>query len=1058
MEIGIVKPVAIVDEMRTAYLDYAMSVIVSRALPDARDGLKPVQRRILYAMFREGLLHNVRYSKCAGVVGEVLKKYHPHGDSSVYDALVRLAQPWNMRYPLVDGQGNFGCFTGDTKIKLLDGTEKSFEELAQLPYDEIFYVYSVDQQGKIVVGEGRSSRITRRQAQLIELTFDDGSVVRCTPDHKFMLRDQTWKEAQHLTIDDSLMAGYFDSKNPSMVLQPQTGAFETLNLTAISNAKPLATIWNSENQSIVQYTSRLLAQFGSTDLSAALYDAQRTEKIPSSLKAIQTFGSFEQLVQVASTYNHRVVGLRWLDETADVYDITVNEYHNFMLANGCVVHNSVDGDAAAAYRYTEARLKEIAEELLRDIDRDTVNFGPNFDGGYQEPLVLPARLPNLLLNGSSGIAVGMATNIPPHNLGEICDGISYLVDNPDATVEDLIKFIPGPDFPTGGSILGTEGIVSAYTSGRGRILIRAKAHIEEAARGAYHIVVTELPYQVNKSRLIERIAELVKDKRIEGIRDVRDESDRSGIRMVIILKQDAQPKKVLNHLFKYTSMQTTFGANMLALVEDGKQPRTLSLKKALQEYIEHRQIVIRRRTEFDLAKAKARAHILEGLKIALDQLDEVIATIRASRTAETARSNLMKNFKLSELQSQAILEMQLRRLAGLERKKIEDEYKEVLRSIADFEDILSKPERVFSIIKDDVAELKEKYGDVRRSRIIADATGDISTEDLIPDMNVLVTVTDRGYIKKLPGDTYRVQNRGGRGIKGMTTKEDDVVAHLLMCNTLNDLLFFTNRGKVYQLKVHEVPDASRTAKGLPLVNLISLEPGELVTSLIAVPDFDDGEYLVMTTVKGRIKRTKLSEYSSVRSNGLIAIGLDAGDELRWVKTSNGDEDILMTTQHGQTIRFGQDEVRPMGRPASGVIGIKMSAKDQVVGMDLVRPNSQLLVITSHGMGKRTDLEEYPVKGRATQGVITMRLKPGDIIAAALVLTDSDIVTTITRNGVVMRTRADKISKYGRTTQGVNVINLDKKDLVAAVSAEPPVDDKSDDSDANDSPGTVTLTA
>lgn len=1058
MEIGIVKPVAIVDEMRTAYLDYAMSVIVSRALPDARDGLKPVQRRILYAMFREGLLHNVRYSKCAGVVGEVLKKYHPHGDSSVYDALVRLAQPWNMRYPLVDGQGNFGCFTGDTKIKLLDGTEKSFEELAQLPYDDIFYVYSVDQQGKIVVGEGRSSRITRRQAQLIELAFDDGSVVRCTPDHKFMLRDQTWKEAQHLTIDDSLMAGYFDRHNPSMVLQPQTGTFENLNLPQIRNAESSATIWNNTNQAMVQHASRLIAQFGQAGLNAALYDAQRAETIPSSAKAIQSFGSFEHLVQTASTYNHRVVGLRWLDETADVYDITVNEYHNFMLANGCVVHNSVDGDAAAAYRYTEARLKEIAEELLRDIDRDTVNFGPNFDGGYQEPLVLPARLPNLLLNGSSGIAVGMATNIPPHNLGEICDGISYLVDNPDATVEDLIKFIPGPDFPTGGSILGTEGIVSAYTSGRGRILIRAKAHIEEAARGAYHIVVTELPYQVNKSRLIERIAELVKDKRIEGIRDVRDESDRSGIRMVIILKQDAQPKKVLNHLFKYTSMQTTFGANMLALVEDGKQPRTLSLKKALQEYIEHRQVVIRRRTEFDLAKAKARAHILEGLKIALDQLDEVIATIRASRTAETARSNLMKNFKLSELQSQAILEMQLRRLAGLERKKIEDEYKEVMRSIADFEDILSKPERVFGIIKDDVAELKEKYGDVRRSRIIADATGDISTEDLIPDMNVLVTVTDRGYIKKLPGDTYRVQNRGGRGIKGMTTKEDDVVAHLLMCNTLNDLLFFTNRGKVYQLKVHEVPDASRTAKGLPLVNLISLEPGELVTSLIAVPDFDDGEYLVMTTVKGRIKRTKLSEYSSVRSNGLIAIGLDAGDELRWVKTSNGDEDILMTTQHGQTIRFGQDEVRPMGRPASGVIGIKMSAKDQVVGMDLVRPDSQLLVITSHGMGKRTDLEEYPVKGRATQGVITMRLKPGDIIAAALVLTDSDIVTTITRNGVVMRTRADKISKYGRSTQGVNVINLDKKDTVAAVSAETPVDDKSDDSDANDSPGTVTLTA
>lgn len=828
MEIGIVKPVAIVDEMRTAYLDYAMSVIVSRALPDARDGLKPVQRRILYAMFREGLLHNTKYSKCAGVVGEVLKKYHPHGDSSVYDALVRLAQQWNMRYPLVDGQGNFG---------------------------------------------------------------------------------------------------------------------------------------------------------------------------------------------------------------------------------------SIDGDSAAAYRYTEARLKAIAEELLFDIEKETVDFGPNFDGEYQEPRVLPAKLPNLLLNGSAGIAVGMATNIPPHNLNELCDGLAHLIDNPEATVEDLIKFIPGPDFPTGGAILGNDGIVNAYSTGRGRILLRAKAHIEEAARGAFHIVVTELPYQVNKAKLIERIAELVKEKRIEGIRDVRDESDRSGIRMVVILKQDAQPKKVLNQLFKYTNMQTTFGANMLALIEGGKQPRVLTLKKALQEYIEHRQIVIRRRTEFELRKARARAHILEGLKIALDNLDEVIQTIRNSRTTESARNNLMKGFRLTELQAQAILEMQLRRLAGLERKKIEDEYREVIKLIAELEDILANPRRVLAMIKADLSELKEKYGDVRRTRIIAEATGDISTEDLIPDMPVLVTVTDRGYIKKVPGDTYRVQHRGGRGIKGMTTKDDDVVNHILLCNTLNDLLFFTNRGKVYQLKVHEVPDASRTAKGLPLVNLISLDPGEQVTSLIAVPNFDEAEYLVMATVKGRIKRTILSEYSSVRSNGLIAIGLDEGDELRWVRTSHGDEDILMTTRMGQTIRFAQADVRSMGRPASGVIGIKMDAKDEVVGMDLTRDGAQLLVVTAHGMGKRTSLDEYPIKGRATQGVITMRLKPKDQIAAAHVVDDANTITIITRNGVVMRTRAANISHYGRSTQGVNVINLDNKDLIAAVSCEIAVDDSNgDDSDAAESAASITITA
>ena len=1337
MEIGIVRPVAIVDEMRTAYLDYAMSVIVSRALPDARDGLKPVQRRILYAMFREGLLHNTRYSKCAGIVGEALKKYHPHGDSSVYDALVRLAQGWNMRYPLVDGQGNFGCFTGDTKIKLLDGTERSFAELAQLPYDEIFHVYSVDKKGRIVVGEGRSSRITRRNAEIIELTFDDGSRVRCTPDHKFMLRDGSWQQAQHLTIDDSLTAGYFDtakvydSPNEYLrVLQPHTGEYEFVhrladtynetkglaksvdapfvrhhkNFNRLDNrptniermkwsdhrqlhASHLQTLWQDEafraaqregiqayyethpeaieqrrqrlqqlwqdenyrakqsevsriswqsperrakyrsaikkyyanhpevleakrqqmavmNQDasfkalrvagvqryhlnitnrdsirrkslqisktlrerfqnnpelaemmaerareqhrqnpdharnaalklwkdpmmiplhrekilrqwedpefraahlegrkreyttrininpnvmaelterakeallekwqdadykrqvmrtkIAGYVARLIAEFGRDNITPELYMAQRSANwIPSIKKALTYFDNHADMVAVAATHNHRVVSIHRSNEYVDVYDITVNEHHNFLLANGVCVSNSID-DPPAAYRYTEARLTALAEEILYDIDKETVDFKPNFDGEYQEPTVLPAKLPNLLLNGSSGIAVGMATNIPPHNLGELCDGIMHLIENSECTVEDLMKIIPGPDFPTGGAILGNEGIINAYSTGRGRILMRAKAHIEEAARGAFNIVVTEFPYQVNKSRVIERIAELVKEKRLEGIRDVRDESDRSGTRMVVILKQDAQPKKVLNQLFKYTSMQTTFGANMLALIEEGKQPRVLTLKRALQEHIDHRQIVIRRRTEFELRKARARAHILEGLKIALDNLDEVIQTIRASRTTESARNNLMKGFKLSEIQAQAILEMQLRRLAGLERKKIEDEYQEVIKVIGQLEDILGNTRLVLEIIKADLAELKEKYGDARRTRIIAGATGDISTEDLIPDMPVLVTVTDRGYIKKVPADTYRVQHRGGRGIKGMTTKDDDVVNHILRCNTLNDLLFFTNRGKVYQLKAHEVPDASRTAKGLPLVNLISLDPGEFVTSLIAVPDFDQAEYLVMATVKGRIKRTILNEYSSVRSNGLIAIGLDEGDELRWVRTSNGDEDIFMTTRMGQTIRFAQDDVRSMGRPASGVIGVRMDDKDEVVGMGLAREDAQLLVVTSKGMGKRTALDEYPRKGRGGQGVITMKLKPGDFIAAAHVNQDDETVTIITRNGVVMRTRAANISQYGRSTQGVNIINLDAKDKVAAVSCEASIEDpNADESDAAASAGSITITA
>jgi DNA gyrase subunit A len=806
MEIGIVRPVSITTEMRTAYLSYAMSVIVSRALPDARDGLKPVQRRILYAMYSEGLRANQRYSKCAGIVGEVLKKYHPHGDSAVYDALVRLAQTWNMRYPLIDGQGNFG---------------------------------------------------------------------------------------------------------------------------------------------------------------------------------------------------------------------------------------SVDGDPAAAYRYTEAKLTQIAEELLFDIEKNTVDFRPNFDGEHKEPVVLPARLPNLLLNGAAGIAVGMATNIPPHNLTELCDAIIHVIDNPEATVEELIKIIPGPDFPTAASILGAEGILAAYSTGRGQITLRAKAHVEEANRGAFNIVVTELPYQVNKARLQERIAELAKERKIEGVRDVRDESDRSGMRLVILLKQDAQPKKVLNALYKHTQMQTTFGINMLALVEDGRQPRVLNLKRMLQEYIEHRREVIRRRTEFDLNKARDRAHILEGLKIALDNIDAIIRTIRESRTAESARNNLIRNFSLSERQAQAILDMQLRRLAALERKKIEDEYNEVIKLIAELEDILANPRKVLHLIQADLTEIKEKYGDARRTRIVPDVSGEVSDEDLIPDIRVLISLTSRGYIKRQNADTYRTQRRGGRGVKGMNTREQDIVRHLLTCSSLDNLLFFTDRGKVYQLKAHEVPDSSRTAKGLPLVNLISLEPGEQVTSMLAVPEFT-AEYLVMATQRGKIKRTALREYSQVRSNGLIAIGLEEGDVLGWVQVSHGNEDILLTTVRGQTIRFAQSEVRPMGRPATGVNGINLASDDRVVSMQLTEVGADLLVVTANGFGKRTRLDEYPTKGRATGGVITIKLRsPTDEVAAAAIVRDNSLLTFITAAGVVMRTSVEEISQLGRSTQGVTLVNLNTGDRVGALSVEEP---------------------
>ncbi|HET8631583.1 MAG TPA: DNA gyrase subunit A [Thermomicrobiales bacterium] len=802
MEIGTVRLVNIDSEMRSSYLDYAMSVIVQRALPDVRDGLKPVHRRILYALNEMGLRHSGRHRKSAGIVGEVLKNFHPHNDVAVYDSLVRMAQPWAMRYPLVDGQGNFG---------------------------------------------------------------------------------------------------------------------------------------------------------------------------------------------------------------------------------------SVDGDSAAAMRYTEARMAEITEELLRDIDKDTVDFTANYDNSLLEPTVLPARLPNLLLNGASGIAVGMATNIPPHNLGELCDAIAYLVDHPDAPVETLTELLPGPDFPTGGSILGREGIKQAYATGKGRVVMRAKAYIEEAPRGnRFQIIVTELPYTVNKAALIEKTAQLVKEGRIDGISDLRDESDRNGMRIVVELKREAQPRKVLNNLFKHTAMQSTFGVNMLALV-DGKQPRVLPLKRILQLYIEHRQEVIRRRTVYELEKARQRAHILEGLRIALDHIDEVIATIRASRTTETARANLMKAFKLSEPQANAILDIRLARLAQMERRKIDEEYRELLKTIAGLEALLADPAKILAVIKEDMAFLKEKYGDARRT-VIRDGDGELTDEDLIPEIDVLVTLTSKGYVKRLPNDTYRTQHRGGRGVSGLTMREEDGVQHILTCNTMDSLLFFTNQGRVYQLKAHEVPDASRTAKGTAIVNLLSLQPDEVVTMPMAVSDFNGARYLVLATRKGKIKRTPLSQFAAVRSNGLRALGIDDGDELAWVRMSGGKQDIIVVTAQGKSIRFAEDQVRSMGRDAAGVSAIKLAPKDRVVGMDVIEPGHDLLFVSANGFGKRTAIEEFPRQNRAGGGVIAMKVtsKTGPLVAAQMVAGEDELML-ITSKGIVIRIQGEQVSRIGRATQGVTLMRVNAGERVVAMT-------------------------
>jgi DNA gyrase subunit A len=789
--------------MRQSYLDYAMSVIVQRALPDARDGLKPVHRRVLYAMAEMGMRSTTRYRKSAGVVGEVLKNYHPHGDASVYDTLVRLAQDFNMRYPLVDGQGNFG---------------------------------------------------------------------------------------------------------------------------------------------------------------------------------------------------------------------------------------SVDGDGAASMRYTEARLTAISDEILADIDKNTVDFMPNYDASTEEPRVMPGRLPNLLINGSSGIAVGMATNIPPHNLNEICDAAIMLIDNPDATVEDLMTAVTGPDFPTGGIILGREGIKAAYATGRGRIVVRAKAYVEEAARGGrYQIVITELPYQVNKAVLLERIAEQVREGKLDGISDLRDESDRTGMRAIIELKRDAQPTKVLNNLFKHTQLQSSFGVNMLALVERGTQPRTLTLKRALQEYISHRQEVITRRTEFELERARRRAHVLEGLKIALDHIDEVISTIRSSRTTETARTNLMKKFTLTEVQATAILDMRLARLAGLERKKIEDELKDVLAEIERLETLLGDPRLILGVVRDDLLMLKEKYGDERRTRI-QDISGAISEEDLIPEVDVLVTLTNRGYVKRSSDEVFRTQRRGGRGVTGVKMRDEDAVQHILAANSHDWLLVFTNRGRVYQLKVHELPDAGRTAKGMPIINLINMQPDETVTTLMKVKDYDSAQYLFFTTRLGRVKRTELSHFRSVRSSGLIAIGIEPDDELAWVRMTTGDDDIVLISQGGQAIRFKESDVRPMGRQAAGVIGIRMEKGDRVIASEVVVDGLDLLVVAEKGLGKRTATKHFSAQGRGGKGVLAMRLteKTGQIVGAGMV-NDDHALMLMSSSGKVIRLPVSQIPTIGRATQGVTLMKLDPEETVATMT-------------------------
>lgn len=807
MDIGQVERIDINDEMRSAYLDYAMSVIVSRALPDARDGLKPVHRRILYAMHDMGIRANSTYKKSARIVGEVLGKYHPHSDTAVYDSMARMAQDFSLRYPLVDGQGNFG---------------------------------------------------------------------------------------------------------------------------------------------------------------------------------------------------------------------------------------SIGGDPPAAMRYTEAKMDRLAGEMLVDIDRDTVKFIDNFDASLQEPTVLPSRLPNLLLNGSSGIAVGMASNVPPHNLTELTGAINYMIDNyediDEITPDDLMKFVTGPDFPTGGIIVGVEGIRNIYNSGRGKLTVRGLAIIEEMDKGRHRIVISEIPYQVNLTNLIERIADLARSGRMDGISDLRDESDRTGMNIIVELRRGAQPRTVLNQLYKYTPLQTTFSARVLALVNN--EPLTLNLKRCLRIFIEHRIEVLTRRSEFDLRKAKAREHILDGLLIALDNLDDVIKTIRESSDVEQARNQLMSRFSLSEVQSQAILDLQLRRLAALEQQKIQDEHKQVHEMIEYLEDLLANPQKILALIKEDMVELEKAYGDERRTVIEPDELGEFNEEDLVKDEAVFISLTQRGYIKRVLAESFRSQGRGGKGVKGHATKKEDEVNIFMPARTKETILFFSNRGKVYSEKTYRIPEASRTAKGSSIFNLLNLEPDETITAAVRVRDFKKSEFCILATRNGRTKRVALSEFSSVRPSGLIAMNLSKDDELGWVQLTSGKDEVIFITENGQALRFKEDAVRAMGRQAGGVKGINLRGNDKVTSMEVLKEDSDLLIITTNGFGKRTPLDQYNVKGRATMGVKTIDTNAIHIvgkIAGAKIVKPSDDLTIISTNGVVLRTQVKDIKQAGRATRGVKVINLNDGDSVASLA-------------------------
>jgi len=1178
-----VIPVEVSEEMKKSYLDYAMSVIVSRAIPAIEDGMKPVQRRILYSMHLMGLKPGTQTKKCARVVGDVIGKFHPHGDIAVYDALVRMAQNFSLRYPLVYGQGNFGCFTADTEVKLADGRNLSFVELIEEnKLGKRNFTFTIDENKNVKIAEIKNPRRTHENAEIMKVVLDNGKEIKCTLNHKFMLKDGTYKEAKHLISGDSLMPAYFrlstkdDDANAigyEMIFQPNNNSWNfshilsdewnienniyqksmgrirhhldfnklnnnpdnirrmnwkehwqthydftsTKHKTDADYRKKLAEgrdkFWTDEGNRL-NYSKRMteknLENWENEDYRQQMtitlsevnkrYLAEHPEKIEEirktasiTMKRLWQIPEYKQLFHekiVASNKkretnftgkkkflnicnylkennielnkenferirkeifgiksftswdlgvqkyynndknlllceinkNHKVVSTEFLNEFADVYDLTVDKTHNFSLASGVFVHNSIDGDPPAAYRYTEARLMQIATELLEDIDKETVKFTPNFDNSLKEPDLLPGKLPSLMLNGATGIAVGMATNIPPHNLVEVCDAIIAYIKKPEITIKELCEIVTAPDFPTGGSVSGD--MFNLYKDGRGKLIMRGKINVEKM-KNKEIIVITEIPYMLNKTSLVEQIANLVQNKKLKDISDLRDESSKGKIRIVLELRKGASPNFVINSLYKYTRLQDSFNVNFLALVQG--QPKVLNLKQVMEEYVRYRKIVITNRTKFELKKAKDRLEIVDGLMIALKNIDDVIDLIKKSKNATEALEGLMKKYELSKKQASAVLETKLQQLTSLERDKLKKEQEELKQKIAELEKILADIKEILKIIVKEVNELKNKYGDNRKTNVLK-RISEISEKDLVQEKEVVVTITDKGYCKRMDTKTYKEQRRGGQGVIGSNLATGDFVKQLIVCSTHDYLMFFTSRGRVLWLKAYDIPEAERYSKGKALINLLGLKD-ENIANVISVKTFEDD--LFMATKKGVVKKISLANFSNPRASGIKAINLppDNSDFLIGVELVKKNQEVSLATKKGKAIRFNSNDVRESGRTSYGVTGIKLESNDEVVSLGILNTEA-ILTITKMGFGKRTSVSDYRKTARAGKGVINLKVsdKTGDVVATISV-DDKDSIIITTAKGMVIRTSLRNIRIMGRAAQGVKIVKLQPEDYV-----------------------------